>query len=58
MTLMAIMIARIQDNDGNKAEIEVTEFKTLKDAYKVINGLQQEVIKLQEEIKKLKNGNS
>lgn len=55
---MAIMIARIQDNDGNKAEIEVTEFKTLKDAYKVINGLQQEVIKLQEEIKKLKNGNS
>ncbi len=55
---MAIMIAKVWDSEGNKAEIEVIEFKTLKDAVKVINELQIEVKKLQEEIEKLKNGNS
>jgi len=55
---MVMMIAKIWDNKGNKAEIEVTEFKTLQDAYKVIIELKQQVENLKNEIKKLKNGTS
>jgi len=52
------MIAKVWDNKGNKAEINVTEFKSLQDAYKVIVELKQEVENLKNEIKKLKNGTS
>lgn len=55
---MAEMTIRAWDNKGNKAEIEVTEFKTLQDAYKVIIELKQQVENLKNEIKKLKNGTS
>jgi len=53
---MAMMTAKITDSQGNKAEIEVTEFKTLQDAYKVILELQKEIQELKEEVRKLKNG--
>ena len=50
------MIAKVWDSKGNKAEIEVTEFKTLQDAYKVILELKQQIENLKYEIKQLKNG--
>jgi len=53
---MTILKAKVWDNTGNKAEIEVTEFKTLKDAIKVIKELQDEITNLKSEIKKIKNG--
>ena len=55
---MAEMTIRAWDNKGNKAEIEVTEFKTLQDAYKVIIELKQQVENLKHEIKQLKDGTS
>jgi len=55
---MAIMTVRAWDNEGNKAEIQVTEFKTLQDAYRVILELKAEIEKLKLEVKGLKDGNS
>jgi len=53
---MKNMIAKVWDSKGNKAEIEVTEFRTLQDAYKVILELKQQIENLKYEIKQLKNG--
>jgi len=54
---MANMTVKAWDNEGNKAEIEITEFKSLKDAYKVIQDLLKEVENLKQQIKELKDGN-
>jgi len=51
------MTVKAWDNEGNKAEIEITEFKSLKDAYKVIQDLLKEVENLKQQIKELKDGN-
>ena len=54
---MALMILlEAEDPQGNKAKIEVTEFKTLQDAYRVILGLTAEIDALKKEIEQLKNG--
>lgn len=45
-----------EDSNGNKLKVEVTEFKSLADAVKVIKQLQNEIDKLKSEINKLKNG--
>lgn len=53
---MAILRAKVWDSQGNKAEIEVTEFKSLKDAYKEIAKLIKIIEELKQDIEKLKNG--
>lgn len=53
---MAILRAKVWDTQGNKAEIEVTEFKSLKDAYKEIEKLTQIIKELKLEIEKIKDG--
>ena len=54
---MALMILlEAEDPQGNKAKIEVTEFKTLQDAAKIISDLCIRIELLEKEIKKLKNG--
>lgn len=45
-----------EDKRGNKAQITVTEFKSIKDAVKVIHELKSEIDNLKKEIKKIKNG--
>ena len=55
---MTVLKAKLEDSQGNKAEIEFTEFKTLNEAYKAITELQKEIVKLQTELKQLKDGNS
>ena len=45
-----------EDSNGNKLKVEVTEFRSLADAVKVINKLQKEIEELKEQINKLSNG--
>lgn len=45
-----------EDGNGNRLKVEVTEFRNLADAVKVIKKLQVEIEKLNKEIKSLKNG--
>ena len=52
------MSVKVWDAQENKAEIEIIEFKTLQDAYKVILDLVKEVENLKQQIKELKDGNS
>lgn len=52
------MHLKAEDSQGNKAEIDVQEFKTLNEAYKAISELKKELEKLTSELKQLKNGNS
>ena len=51
-----MILLEAEDPQGNKAKIEVTEFKTLQDAYRVILGLTAEIDALKKEIEQLKNG--
>jgi hypothetical protein len=52
------MTVKVTDSKGSKAEIEVTEFKSLQEAYKVILDLVKQVENLKQRIKELKDGNS
>jgi hypothetical protein len=45
-----------EDSNGNKLKVEVTEFKSLADAVKIINELKTEIEELKNQIIKLKNG--
>jgi len=49
-----MILLEAEDQQGNKAKIEVTEFKTFADAVKEIKRLNEVVEKLTEEINKLK----
>jgi len=51
------MHLKAEDSQGNKAEIDVQENKTLNEAYKAISDLKKELTKLQTELKQLKDGN-
>lgn len=51
-----MILLEAEDQQGNKAKIEVTEFKSLADAIKEIKKLHIEIDKLNIEIAKLKNG--
>lgn len=51
-----MILLEAEDPQGNKAKIEVTEFKSLADAAKVIRDLKKEVENLKTEIQNIKNG--
>ena len=54
---MALMILlEAEDPQGNKAKIEVTEFKSLIDAVKIIRELRIKIETLEKEIKQIKHG--
>ena len=54
---MALMILlEAEDPQGNKAKIEVTEFKSLTDAVKIIRELRIKIETLEKEIKQIKHG--
>ena len=54
---MALMILlEAEDPQGNKAKIEVTEFKSLTDAVKIIRELRIKIEALEKEIKQIKHG--
>jgi len=56
---MALMILlEAEDPQGNKAKIEVTEFKSLTEAVKLIAELQKEIQELKQQLSELTNGTS
>lgn len=50
-----MILLEAEDQQGNKAKIEVTQFKTFADALKEIQRLNNKVIELTDEINKLKS---
>ncbi len=51
-----MILLEAEDQQGNKAKIEVTEFKSLADAVREIRKLQIQINELNDKIVKLKNG--
>jgi inorganic pyrophosphatase len=47
-----------EDSNGNKLKVEVTEFKSLADAYKEIKKLQKVIEQLKQDIEEFKNGSN
>jgi len=51
-----MILLEAEDQQGNKAKIEVTEFRTIADALREIKKLTTEITELKKEIEKLKDG--
>ncbi len=51
-----MILLETEDNKGNKAKIEVTEFRTYADAVKEIQNLRREIQELKDKLKEKKRG--